>query len=199
MKKADTRRYRRIPLDMPARITVNAMDEYDGRLINISPGDLALQCDAPVQQGDAIVASITDLDIIDGRVARTFADGFAMSFLLSRQRKLQLTEQLMVKVNALYTDGLGDRRNTPRHNEGNKRMVCRLPDGTSLFVKVIDRSVDGLAVDSPRQPPLGTEIHVGRLRGVVIRHTPRGFVVVHEPESKTSETVLENTGHLRAV
>ncbi len=195
IEKADSRRYRRIPLDLPARVTVNAMDEYEGRLINISPGDLALQCDAPVQNGDSIVASISSLDIIDGRVARIFPDGFAMSFLLSRKRRLLLTEQLMVKANALYASGLGDRRKTPRHSEGNRRMVCRLPDGTSLFVKVIDRSVDGIAVDSSRQPPLGTEIHVGRLRGVVIRHTPRGFVVVHEPEQETAE----KGGHLRAV
>ena len=73
-------------------------------------------------------------------------------------------------------------------------MVCRLPNGSALFVKILDRSVDGLSVDAPRKPAVGTSIHVGRIRGTVVRHTPRGFVIVHEQ----GETAAEEK-HLRAV
>lgn len=180
MTKRESRRYRRIPLNLPAKITINAIDEYEGHLVNISPGDMAVKLDGKAQEGDAVIVSIAGLDIIEGRVARIYPDGFAASFILSRKRRLILTEQLMLLANPNFADGLDDRRNTPRHNEGDKRMVCRLPDGTSLFVKMLDRSVDGLSVDSPRKPAVGTAIHVGRLRGTVVRHTPRGFVIVHE-------------------
>ncbi len=190
MSDHELRRYRRIALDLPARVTINAMDEHEGRLINISPGNLALRADADVQQGDAAIVAIKDIDVIDGRVARLFPDGFAVSFVLSRKRRLVLTEKLMLRVNPGFAEGLEDRRSSPRHPEGDKRMVCRLPDGSSLFVKILDRSVDGIAVDSPRKPEIGTTIHVGRMRGVVIRHTPRGFVVVQEHDKAAPATQL---------
>ena len=190
MPKKELRRYRRIALDLPARVTINAIDEYEARLINISPGDMAIKIEATATPGDAVVVAIDGLDILEGRVARNFPDGFAVSFILSRKRRLLLTEQLMLRSNQKYSEGLNDRRNTPRHGENDKRMVCRLPDGSSLFVKIIDRSVDGISVDSPRKPPVGASIHVGRMRGVVIRHTPRGFVVVQDPASENEQHQL---------
>ena len=50
-----------------------------------------------------------------------------------------------------------------------------------LFVKILDRSVDGVSVDSPRRPAVGSDICIGRTRAVVMRHTMRGFVAVFEP------------------
>ncbi|MEQ1929103.1 MAG: PilZ domain-containing protein [Parvularculaceae bacterium] len=181
MYKNELRRYRRIPLDLPARIVVNTIDEYEGRLVNISPGDLAIKAETKATVGDACVVSITGLDVIEGRVARVMPDGFALSFMLSKKRRTILVEQLMLRANAGHAEGLKDRRSTPRHFVGEQRMACRLPDGTSLFVKILDRSVDGVSVDSPRRPAVGCEIWIGRTRGVVMRHTLRGFVAVYEP------------------
>jgi hypothetical protein len=191
MLKRELRRYRRIALELPARIVVNGIDEYQGRLLNISPGDLAVVVDAKVVIGDAAVVTITGLDIIEGRIARVMPDGFALSFRLSRKRRQILVEQLMLRSNPSYADGLSDRRATPRHSMSDQRMVCRLSDGASLFVRVLDRSVDGIAVDAPRKPPVGSEIHVGRDRAVVVRHTPRGFVAVYETtEARQPQTRL---------
>ncbi|MCA8889218.1 MAG: PilZ domain-containing protein [Parvularculaceae bacterium] len=179
-QKSELRRYRRVPLDLPARVIVNGIDEYDGRLVNISPGDLAVRVNANVVVGDAAVLYISGLDVIEGRIARVTPDGFALSFLLSRRRRALLTEQLMLQVNPAFAEGLSDRRTAPRHPSHDHRMVCRLPSGGSLFVRVIDMSVDGVSVESPRKPAVGTQIHVGRMRAIVMRHTPRGFVAVYE-------------------
>lgn len=179
-KKSELRRYRRVALDLPARIIVNGIDEYQGRLVNISPGDMALKVDGPIVKGDAAVVYIEGLDVIEGRVVRAHPGGVAMSFLLSRRRRSLLTEQLMLRTNGKYSDGLGDRRGAPRHPQSDQRLVCRLPNGGSLFVRAIDMSVDGVSVESPRKPAIGSPIHVGRMRAVVIRHTPRGFVAVYE-------------------
>ena len=184
MFKNDGRRYQRISLNLPARIVVNATDEYEGRLLNISPGDMALITDAKVVVGDAAVIHIDGLDVIESTVARTFPDGFATSFLLSKRRCNLLIEQLMLKANPEFADGLGDRRSTLRHRDGGSRASCRLADGTSLFVTIIDTSVNGVSVDSRRRPPIGSAIHVGRRRGVIVRHTPRGFVVVYDSASE---------------
>lgn len=196
MFKTDARRYRRISLNLPARITINATDEYEGRLLNISTGDMALICDAKVVVGDAAVISIDGLDVIESTVARAFPDGFATSFLLSKRRRALLIEQLMLRANPDFAEGLDDRRGSPRHRAGNPRAVCRLADGASLFVKIIDTSVNGVSVDSPRRPPVGSTIHIGRRRGVIIRHTARGFVVVYDnaTEQQTDEDEI-----LRAV
>lgn len=194
MFKNELRRFRRIPLDLPARVVVNTVDEFEGRLVNISPGDLALKVDAPsIVVGDAAVVSIKGLDVIEGRVARVMPDGIALSFMLSKRRRTILVEQLMLRANGAHAAGLKDRRSAPRHVGNDQRMACRLPDGTSLFVKILDRSVDGVSVDSPRRPPVGSEIWIGRTRGVVMRHTMRGFVAIYEP------SVQKPAPRLRAV
>ncbi|HPE32260.1 MAG TPA: PilZ domain-containing protein [Parvularculaceae bacterium] len=181
MAKNDYRRYRRIPVDLPARIVVNGIDEYQGVLVNISPGDLAVNVPAKVVVGDAAVVHASGLDVIEGTVVRVIPDGFALSFLLSRRRRATLTEQLMLRANADLSADLRDQRVSPRHFVGEQRMVCRMPDGTSLFVKLLDRSVEGVSVDAPRKPEIGSVIHVGRTRAVVVRHTARGFAAVFQP------------------
>ena len=183
MNRNELRRYKRIALDLPARATVNGIDDIVGSLINISPGDLALRTDARVAVGDAVVVYVSGIDVIEGRIARLFPDGFAVSFRLSKTRRVMLTEQIMQKLNPNFASSNKERRGAPRHKQGDQRMVCRLHDGSSLFVRVLDMSVDGLAVESPRKPTVGSAIHVGRMRGIVARHTPRGFVVVYETDA----------------
>ena len=185
--KNELRRYRRIPVDLPARAIINGIDEYHGNLINMSPGDLAMKIDANVVVGDAAQVYVTGLDMFEGTVARVFPDGFALSFRLSRIRRSLLTEKLMMKVNPKLASQGPERRAAPRFAPGVQRMVCRLPNGSSLFVKVIETSVDGVALEASRKPLVGTDIHVGRMRGVVVRHTPRGFVVVYDHNEKVIE------------
>jgi len=194
MQNSESRRFRRVSLNLPARIVINDIDEYHGHLLNMSPGDLAVQVDTAAKSGDAAVIYVKGLDVVEGRIARSFPDGFALSFLLSKKRRALLAEQLTILSNPGFSDGLADQRNTLRHRNESSKMVCRLPDGASLFVKIIDMSVDGVSVDAPRRPSVGSIIHVGRARGTVVRHTPRGFVVVYD-------TIIRNTLNpaLRAV
>lgn len=198
-EKSDQRRYRRMALEMPARIIVNGIDEYAGALVNISPGDLAVKANTTVVVGDAAVVYVSGLDVFEGRIVRVLPDGFALSFCLSRVRRAMLTERLMLKLNKKVAGGLEDRRGAPRHRQSGERLICRLPDGGSMFVRALDHSVDGVAVESQRRPPVGTEIHVGRMRGVVTRHTPRGFVVVYEHGADETQSDETPTAHLRAV
>jgi len=190
MTKTDARRYKRVSLNMPAHIVINTVDEYEGRLLNISPGNLAVMAETNAVPGDAAIVRVKDLDVIEGTVARVFPDGFAISFILPKRRRVQLTEQLMLLSNQSFAEGLGDRRATPRHHQSGARTISRLADGTSLYVRIIDVSVDGVSVDAPRRPPIGSEIHIGRQRGVIVRHTPRGFVVVYENKSDRPHPVL---------
>ncbi len=190
MAKPDARRFKRVSLNMPAHIVINAVDEFEGRLLNISPGGMALIADTNAAPGDAVIIRVKDLDVIEGTVARTFPDGFAVSFMLSKRRRSQLTEKLILLANQPFAEGLGDRRTTLRHRRSDVRTSSRLADGTSLYVRIIDMSVDGVSVEAPRRPPIGSEIHIGQQCGVVVRHTPRGFVVVYESKSQKPHAIL---------
>ncbi|MBI1391303.1 MAG: hypothetical protein GC152_01055 [Alphaproteobacteria bacterium] len=181
---SELRRYRRVPIDLPARVIINGVNECHGRLINMSPGDLAMKAEVQPRIGDAAVVYVIGLDVFEGTVARIFPDGFALSFRLSRVRRALLTERLMEIVNPKLAEGMRDRRIAPRHQMKSQRMVCRLPDGASMFVRVIDMSVDGVALEATKKPPVGSDIHVGRMRGVVMRHTARGFVVVYDHSAR---------------
>lgn len=191
MPKSDQRRYRRISLSLPARVVINAVDEYEGRLINMSPGDMALIVPAKAVVGDAVVVRIKGLDVIEGTVARKFPDGIAVSFLLSKSRKGLLLEKLMLLANPSFANGLNDRRAEPRHKVSDSRSICRLDDGTSLFVKIIERSVNGVSVDAPRRPEIGASIMIGSQRGVVSRHTPRGFVAVYDAPGENQKPFMK--------
>ncbi|MDZ7626793.1 MAG: PilZ domain-containing protein [Parvularculaceae bacterium] len=197
--KAEQRRFKRVALDLPARIIVNGIDEYDGQLVNISPGDLAVKVNGKIAKGDAAVIYVSGLDVIEGRIVRAFPDGFALSFLLSRRRRQLLTEQLMLKANGPLAAGLADRRAAPRHQGAEQRMTCRLPDGGSLFVRILDMSVDGVSVEAPRKPAVGSAIHVGRQKAIVLRHTARGFVALYERAAQSAGAPDARQPKLRAV
>jgi len=67
-------------------------------------------------------------------------------------------------------------------------------------VTIVDTSVNGVSVDARRRPPIGSPIHVGRRRGVIVRHSPRGFVVVYEAgQSETDAAEAPSKPVLRAV
>ena len=142
---------------------------------------------------------VSGLDVIEGRIVRTFPDGFALSFLLSRRRRTLLTEQLMLRANPNFAAGLADRRSAPRHPVAEQRMVCRLPDGGSLFVRVLDQSVAGVSVESPRKPAVGSAILIGRQRAIILRHSPRGFVAVYERAVVSKDNSVAALPKLRAV
>jgi hypothetical protein len=194
MSKSDLRRYRRIPLDLPARIIVNGIDEYQGRLVNISPGNLAVNVAAKAVVGDAAAIYIDGLDYLEGTIVRLMPDGFALSFLLSRSRRATLTELLLLRANAALGGDLTDRRGAPRHFVGEQRAVCRMADGSSLFVKLLERSVEGVSVDARRRPEIGSVIHIGRTRVIVVRHTARGFAAIYDQPNQGREN-----SRLRAV
>ncbi len=189
------RRFRRIALNRPAEIVINAIDVYQGHIVNISPGDVALKCKSTVLIGDTAVIYVRDIDILPGRIIRHLPDGFVLSLMLSKTHQEKLTEKLFTQTNSGYQDTIDERRATPRHKKRDERSICRLADGSALFVKVIDISVTGAAVDAARKPEVGTTIRLAQRNGVVIRHTPRGFAISFDLVSFSSNRKQTNEGY----
>ncbi|MEL6113335.1 MAG: PilZ domain-containing protein [Pseudomonadota bacterium] len=198
MGKREQRRYQRIALNMPAEVVINSIDIVPATLVNVSPGGLALICDAPVQTGDTVIVYAQGLDILPGRVVRHLPDGFAASLILSRSHRKKLIEQLFMQTNEDYRDRVNERRATPRHGQGDQRNVCRLADGTGLYVKIIDMSVNGAAVDCLRKPAIGSAIRLAQRQGIVVRHTPRGFAIVFDDIPRRAEKQAHAPGETQA-
>ncbi|MEM1192428.1 MAG: PilZ domain-containing protein [Pseudomonadota bacterium] len=193
MGKRDQRRYQRIALNMPAEVVINSIDIVPATLVNVSPGGLAVICETPVQTGDTVIVYARGLDILPGRVVRHLPDGFAASLILSRSHRKKLIEQLFLQTNTDYREKVSERRATPRHGQGDQRNVCRLTDGTGLYVKIIDMSVNGAAVDCLRKPAIGSAIRLAQRQGIVVRHTPRGFAIVFDDiPQRQDKTAGEN-------
>lgn len=191
---ANKRRYRRIALDRPAEIVVNSIDVYAGRLQNLSPGDAAVQCDAPVSIGDMATIYARDVDILPGRVVRHLPDGFALALMLSKSHRQKLIEKLFAQTNSDYLDAIDERRASPRHQKPDQPSLCRLHDGSTIFVKIIDVSVNGAAVDAKRKPAVGSAIRLAQRNGIVTRHTPRGFAISFDTVSFCAKGTTPDTG-----
>ena len=188
MTMTENRRYRRVSAELPADVTINTTTRHACTVLNISPGDLFLQGKLDAVIGDAVVIRIHGLDVIEGSVARVLPDGVAVSYILSKKRQTNLIEKLTIQANKSFSKGLDDRRSSLRHRQTGKHTVCRLEDGTSLFAKIIDVSPESMSLDVGRRPELGSVIHVGRERGTVVRHTPRGFIFVLDAEQGSEQT-----------
>ena len=76
MAKSEARRFKRVGLRLPVTITINTVDRYEGELVNISPGNLAVIADTNAVQGDAVVARIKGLDVIEGTGRTNYAGWF---------------------------------------------------------------------------------------------------------------------------
>ncbi len=192
MGRENSRRFRRVALSKPAEIVINAIDIVPGIIINASAGDAAIACETKVDLGDKVIVYVPDLDILPSRVTRLTQDGFAVRLTLNKTRREKLAEQLFLHLNTSFANS-EERRATPRHFQGDARTVCSLPDGQCLFVKVIDMSVNGAAVDSFRRPAVGARIRLSQRQGIVTRHTPRGFAIAFDPIRTAVQPVPDDT------
>lgn len=173
----EARRYRRVDVDTPAEIVINTVNNFTGRLINISPGDAGIYCKTHVNLGDLAIIYAKNVDILPGRIVRTFPDGFAMSLTISEKHRRQLIETLFARRNQQYSAAIRERRATPRHQQADESTLCTLAGGPTIFVKIADMSVNGAAVESQKKPAIGTALRLGQRSGIVMRHTPKGFAI----------------------
>jgi hypothetical protein len=68
--------------------------EFDCESIDASPGGIAFSSEAGVQPGERIIAYLNQIGRIEGRVARTFATGFAVQTTLPPAKREKLADQL---------------------------------------------------------------------------------------------------------
>jgi len=181
---ADRRRWRRISLPLEGRFLAPDGTEHDCRLEDISPGGARLSTAWLVERGATVVANIAGLGRLEGDVARSAGNGFAMRLHAGPKKRERLAEELTWLHNQARL-GLDQRagRRTPRSG----RARLRLEDGATIEAELLDISITGMSFRCSRRPAVGAAVAVGKLSGVVARHHDEGFAIQLDPPDAYAE------------
>jgi hypothetical protein len=174
----ERRRHQRVRIDLLGRLMLENRQEYPRRIINMSPGGAAVMADTPGRVGERVIAYVDHLGRLEGKIAREFEGGFAMSIGATPRKREKLAAQLTWLANREILNLPEDRRHgrvVPR----NPRARLILPSGLNITCRVIDISLSGAAVAVPpaQLPPIGSAITIGKTPGRVVCHIDDGFAI----------------------
>ena len=172
----DRRRHQRVKVNLLGRYMLADRREFPCQVVNMSPGGMALVAPVAGMVGDRVIAYVDHLGRLEGRIARAFENGFAMTIGATARKRDKLAAQLTWLANRHILGLPEDRRHgriVPRNPVG--RLV--LPSGINLTCRIIDVSDSGAGIASAERPPIGTLVTLGKVQGRVVRHLEDGFAI----------------------
>jgi hypothetical protein len=174
----ERRRFQRVKVNLLGRYMLENRQEYPCQVINMSPGGMAMIAPVVGKPGERVIAYVDHLGRLEGKVARTLENGFAMTIAASMRKRDKLAAQLTWIANRHILNLPEDRRHG-RFIPNNPMARVILPNGNNISVRVIDMSQSGaaVAVDPELRPPVGAMITIGKTQGRVVRHIDEGFAV----------------------
>jgi hypothetical protein len=174
----ERRRFQRVKVNLLGRYMLENRQEYPCQVINMSPGGMAMIAPVVGKPGERVIAYVDHLGRLEGKVARTIENGFAMTIAASMRKRDKLAAQLTWIANRHILNLPEDRRHG-RFIPNNPMARVILPNGNNISVRVIDMSQSGaaVAVDPELRPPVGAMITIGKTQGRVVRHIDEGFAV----------------------
>ncbi len=184
VRQHDRRRYQRVSVSLLGRFMLEDRREYPCQTQNISPGSVALVTPVSGRVGERVVAYFDHIGRIEGQITRVFDGGFAMAVNATMRKKDKLAAKLTWLANRHELNLPEDRR----HGRAAPKVTVTtmtLPDGREYQARIVDISLSGLALSVDVQPPIGSPVMVGKLRGRVVRHFEEGVAI----EFATMQTV----------
>jgi hypothetical protein len=172
----DRRRHQRVKVNLLGRYMLADRREFPCQIVNMSPGGMALIAPVAGATGERIIAYVDHLGRLEGRIARLFENGFAMTISATARKRDKLAAQLTWLANRHILGLPEDRRHgriVPRNPVG--RLI--LPNGVNLTCRIIDVSESGAGIATEQRPPIGTLVTLGKVQGRVVRHLEDGFAV----------------------
>ncbi|MGB6538384.1 MAG: PilZ domain-containing protein [Xanthobacteraceae bacterium] len=172
----ERRRFQRVNVNLLGRYMLADRREFPCQVVNMSPGGMALiapVCGAPSER---IIAYVDHLGRLEGHVARTFQNGFAVTISATARKRDKLAAQLTWLANRQILGLPEDRRHgriVPRNPIG--RLI--MPNGVNLACRIIDVSESGAGVASDQRPQIGVLVTLGKVQGRVVRHLEDGFAI----------------------
>src|SRR5471032_562719 len=147
----DRRRHQRVKVNLLGRYMLADRREFPCQVINMSPGGMALIAPVGGTTGERVIAYVDHLGRLEGQIARSFQNGFAMTISATARKRDKLAAQLTWLANRHILDLPEDRRHgriVPRSPI--TRLV--LPNGISVTVRLIDVSQSGAGIASDQRP-----------------------------------------------
>jgi hypothetical protein len=174
----ERRRFQRVKVNLLGRYMLEDRREFPCQVINMSPGGMALVAPVVGQPGERVIAYVDHLGRLEGKIARTIDNGFAMTISASARKRDKLAAQLTWLANRHILNLPEDRRHgrfTPRISLA--RLI--LPNGTNVSCRIIDVSQSGAAIAIAPElcPPVGAAVTIGKTTGRVVRHIDDGFAI----------------------
>jgi hypothetical protein len=173
---AERRRFQRVSVNLLGRYMLADRREFPCQVVNMSPGGMALIAPISGEPGERIIAYVDHLGRLEGHVARTFQNGFAMTISATARKRDKLAAQLTWLANRHILGLPEDRRHgriVPRNPIG--RLI--MPNGVNLACRIIDVSQSGAGIASDQRPQIGVLVTLGKVQGRVVRHLEDGFAI----------------------
>ncbi|MCO5073740.1 MAG: PilZ domain-containing protein [Rhizobiaceae bacterium] len=188
--KVERRTFQRVRIKIYGRFMLEDRSEHPCQVIDMSPGNVSLRCEAVGEPGEKVIAYLDHIGRVEGVLTRRLPDGFAMTVIASERKKDKLAAQLTWLANKHELDLPEDRRHE-RVAPRNPMSVLQLMDGRQYQCRIIDLSLSGAAIEIDAKPALGVQVILGTMRGQVVRHFEEGvaieFAVVQRPETLEAE------------
>jgi len=172
----ERRRFQRVSVDLQGRYMLPDRREFPCQVVNMSPGGMALVAPVGAEPGERVIAYVDHLGRLEGQVARTLPNGFAMTILATPRKRDKLAAQLTWLANRHILGLPEDRRHgrfAPRNPIG--RLI--MPNGINVSCRIIDVSQSGAGIKTDQRPPLGALVTLGKVPGRVVRHLEDGFAI----------------------
>ncbi len=180
----DRRRHQRVKIDLQGRFMSADKQDHPCKVVNISPGGLAISSPNSCEMGEHIILYLPDLGRFEGEVVRFFEGGFAVRLTGTAYKREKIANQLTWIINRNKLD-LAEDRAHERTVPGKKRIKVTLSDGSEREARLLDVSLGGAAVSVLPKPNIGDQLTIGLIRGTVVRHHDQGigirFLEIQDP------------------
>src|SRR5579872_3807301 len=125
----DRRRHQRVQVNLLGRYMLADRREFPCQVVNMSPGGMALIAPVAGAPGERVIAYVDHLGRLEGKIARLFENGFAMTIAATERKRDKLAAQLTWLANRHILNLPEDRRHdriVPR----NPIAILTLEDGS---------------------------------------------------------------------
>jgi hypothetical protein len=182
----DKRKYERTMLSLPGQL-FNPLTKaaVECKILNLSAGGAALQCDSAFPQGISLVLYIENFGRFEGKTFEHEGGQLVLDFSIREIKRARLVKMLKSFLHEGMAGVMQVRRHARTGASAENSII--LENGKRESYDVLDISLEGLSLRTRLRPPIGGIVNLGRIRARVIRHDVDGITVEYVKEAKGAE------------
>lgn len=181
----DRRRHKRFKVQVSGRFMRADRTEHPCKIIDVSPGGMAIACTQLVPVGERIIGQFEHLGSVVGSVVRVLPEGFAMALSVTAHKREKLAAQLTWLINRHELAGQAIERRHERFGIKQRISTLKLDDDIVIECRILDVSLSGASVGTEARPPIGHIVTVGKQLAKVMRYHDQGIGVQFiEPQER---------------